>query len=65
MTDKIPGERLQEDLDLLRGFREGPLNSVLSFAGFWNDMEESDFQDFIEENDQRRHKTLHREPPRL
>ena len=65
MTDKIPGERLQEDLDLLRGFREGPLNSVLSFASFWNDMEESDFQDFIEENDQRRHKTLHREPPRL
>ena len=65
IIDKIPGERLQEVLDLLRVFREGPRNSVLSFAGFWNDMEESDFQDFIEENDQRRHKTLHREPPRL
>lgn len=56
MIDKIPGERLQEVLDLLRGFREGPRNNVLSFAGSWNDMEE---------NDRRRHKTLHREPPRL
>ena len=65
MIDKIPGERLQEVLDLLRGFREDPRNSVLSFAGSWNDMEESDFKDFMEENDRRRHNTLHREPPRL
>ena len=65
MIDKIPGARLQEVLDLLRSFREAPQNSVLSFAGSWNDMEESDFKDFMEENDQRRHKTLHREPPFL
>ena len=63
--DKIPGERLQEVLDPLRGFREGPRNNVLSFAGFWNNMEKSDFKDFMEENDRRRHKTLHRELPRL
>lgn len=62
---KIPGVRLQEVLDRLRSFREDPRNSVLSFAGSWNDMEESDFKDFMEENDRRRHKTLHREPPRL
>ena len=65
MIDKIPGKRLQEVLDLLMGFREGPQNNVLSFAGSWNDMEESDFKDFLEENVRRRHKTLHREPPRL
>ena len=65
MIDKIPGERLKEVLDLLRSFREGPRNSVFSFAGSWNDMEESDFKDFLEENVRRRHKTLHREPPRL
>ena len=63
--DKIPEERLQEVLDLLRGFREDPRNSVLSFAGSWNNMEESDFKDFMKENDRRRHKTFHREPPRL
>ena len=64
-VDKIPGERLQEVLDLLKDFREGPRNSVLSFAGSWNDMEEADFKDFLEENDRRRHKTLHRDPPFL
>ena len=63
--DKIPGERLQKVLDLLRWFREGPQDSVLPFAGSWNDMEESDFNDFLEENDRRRHKTLHRELPHL
>ena len=65
MIDKIPGEQRQEVLDLLRGFREDPRNSVLSFAGSWNNMEESDFKDFMKENDRRRHKTFHREPPRL
>ena len=62
---KIPEVRLQDVLDLLKDFREAPRNSVLSFAGSWNDMEESDFKDFMEENDRRRHRTLHREPPRL
>ena len=56
IIDKIPEEQLQEVLDLLKGFREGPRNNVLSFAGSWNDMEE---------NDRRRHKTLQREPPIL
>jgi hypothetical protein len=65
IIDKIPGERLQEVLDLLKGFREDSQNNVLSFAGSWNDMEESDFKDFMEENDRRRHKALHREPPFL
>ena len=65
MIGKIPGERLQEVPDLLNGFREGPQSSVLSFGGSWNDIEESDFKDFMEENDRHRHKTLHREPPRL
>ena len=65
IIDKIPEEQLQEVLDLLKGFREGPRNRVLSFAGSWNDMEESDFKDFLEENNRRRHKTLHREPPFL
>ena len=63
IIDKIPGERLQEVLDLLKGFREDPRNGVLSFAGSWKDMEESDFKDFMEENERRRHKTLRREPP--
>ena len=65
IIDKIPGERLSEVPDLLKGFREGPRNSLPSFAGFWNDMEKTDFKDFMEENDRRRHNTLHREPPRL
>ena len=62
---KIPGERLQEVLDLLNDYRESPQNNVLSFAGSWNDMEESDFKNFLEENNRRRHKALHREPPFL
>ena len=65
MIDKIPEDRLQEVLDLLRSFREVPRNSVLSFVGSWNDMEESDFKNFLEENNRRRHKALHREPPFL
>ena len=64
-VDKIPGERLQEVLDLLKDFREGPRNSILAFAGSWNDIEELDFKNFMEENDRRRHRTLHREPPSL
>ncbi|AIA31973.1 hypothetical protein [Leptospirillum ferriphilum] len=62
---KIPGERLPEILDRLRAFQEGPQDSVLPFAGSWNDMGESDFKDFMEELDRRRHKTLQREPPIL
>ena len=62
--DKIPGERLWEVLDFLRGFRGDSRNSVLPFAGSWNDMEKSDFKDFMEEIEQRRHRTLHRESER-
>lgn len=62
---KIPEERLQEVLDRLRGFREGSQDSVLPFASSWKDMGESDFIDFMEELDRRRHKTLQREPPIL
>ena len=64
-VDKIPGERLQEVLDRLRAFQEGSQDSVLPFAGSWNDMGKSDFIDFMEELDRRRHKTLQREPPIL
>ena len=56
--DKIPGERLQEVLDRLKEFREAPRDSVLSFAGAWSDMEESDFEEFLKEIERRRHRPL-------
>lgn len=56
--DKIPGERQWEVLDFLKSFRESPQNSVLSFAGAWSDMEESDFEEFLKEIERRRHRPL-------
>lgn len=69
---RIPETKLEVVFDFLHYFRIGLEStasslaaSIQSFAGSWNDMEESYFKDFLEENDRRRHKTLHREPPRL
>lgn len=59
---KILEERLQNVLALLKGAGTTPESAMKFFAGSWNDMEESDFKDFMKENDRRRHKTLHREP---
>ncbi|MGC8501360.1 MAG: hypothetical protein ACP5OS_09390 [Leptospirillia bacterium] len=57
---KIPGDRLRAVLDLLKDFRECPGNRVLSFAGSWNELDESDF---MEKNGRRRHRILNREKP--
>jgi hypothetical protein len=69
---RIPETKLKVVFDFLHYFRiclESPASSlaasIQSFTGSWNDMEESDIKDFLEENNRRRHKTLHREPPRL
>ena len=47
LIDRTSGERLQEVSDLLRRFKEAPRNNVLSFAGSGNDMEKSDFKDWV------------------
>ena len=69
---RIPETKLEVVFDFLHYFRIGLestassiVASIQSFAGSWNDMEESDFKDFLEENDRQRHKALHREPPFL
>ena len=69
---RISETKLEVVFDFLHYFRIGLEStassraaSIQSFAGSWNDMEESDFKGFLEENVRRRHKTLHREPPFL
>ena len=69
---RIPETKLEVVFDFLHYFRIGLESTASSiaaliqyFAGSWNDMEESDFKDFLDENDRRRHKTLRQEPPPL
>jgi len=62
---KIPETKLEEVYDFLHYFRIGLESTgvvsgspVSSFAGAWNDMEESAFKEFEEEIENRRHQAF-------
>ncbi len=52
--DRVPEEGREAVLDAPTTFRESP--PLLSFAGAWSDMDESDFEEFMKETERRRHR---------